>query len=85
MSQRLGMADGRCFTINTSNQLLNDYIMEQNGVDFVDNYTYRNLLQKYGPEILKSIEARQSTDIRSENTIACQSCDTPLLKVPDTY
>lgn len=85
MSQRLGMADGRCFTINTSNQLLNDYIMEQNGVDFVDNYTYRNLLQKYGPEILKSLENKQSTDIRSGNTIACQSCDTPLLKVPDTY
>ena len=85
MSQRLGMADGRCFTINTSNQLLNDYIMEQNGVDFVDNYTYRNLLQKHGPEILKSVESKQSTDIRSGNTIACQSCDTPLLKVPDTY
>lgn len=85
MSQRLGMADGRCFTINTSNQLLNDYIMEQNGVDFVDNYTYRNLLQKHGPEILKSVESKQSIDVRSGNTIACQSCDTPLLKVPDTY
>lgn len=85
MSQRLGMADGRCFTINTSNQLLNDYIMEQNGVDFVDNYTYRNLLQKYGPELLKTIENKQLTDIPSDNTVSCQSCDTPLLKVPDTY
>ena len=25
MSQRLGMADGRCFTINSSNQLYNNY------------------------------------------------------------
>ena len=85
MSQRLGMADGRCFTINTSNQLLNDYIMREHGIDYVDNYSYRNLLQKHGPELLKSIEHKQSVDLKSENTIACQSCNTPLLKVPDIY
>ena len=36
MSQRLGMADGRCFTINTSSRLLNNYIMTGNNVDYVD-------------------------------------------------
>ena len=25
MSQRLGMADGRCFSINSSSQLVNNY------------------------------------------------------------
>ena len=30
MSQRLGMADGRCFTINSSAQLFNNYVMKQN-------------------------------------------------------
>ena len=34
MSQRLGMADGRCFTINSSAQLTNNYLMEQNGISF---------------------------------------------------
>ena len=32
MSQRLGMADGRCYTMNTSNQLYNNYIMKENGI-----------------------------------------------------
>ena len=32
MSQRLGMADGRCYTINSSNQLYNNYIMKENGI-----------------------------------------------------
>ena len=46
MSQRLGMADGRCFTVNTSNQLLNNYIMKQNGISFEDNYSFRKMLQE---------------------------------------
>ena len=37
MSQRLGMADGRCFTINSSAQLTNNFIMNQNGVKLEDN------------------------------------------------
>ena len=32
MSQRLGMADGRCFTINNSSMLYNDFLMTQNGI-----------------------------------------------------
>ena len=48
MSQRLGMADGRCFTVNTSNQLLNNYLMKTNGISFEDNYSFRKMLQQKG-------------------------------------
>lgn len=85
MSQRLGMADGRCFTINTSNQLLNDYLMEQNGVQHVDNYSFRQLIQKKGPELIHEIQDMQTSGPRGPNSISCYSCDKPLLQVPDTY
>lgn len=72
MSQRLGMADGRCFTINTSSQLLNNYVMQQNGIMLEDNYSYRQLIQKAGPELLEQI---------TQDT----SCNKPLLKVTGIY
>lgn len=78
MSQRLGMADGRCFTINTSTQLLNNYVMKQNGITFEDNYSYRQLLQKQGPQLLAKVQGEQGTG-------KCNSCDKPLLKVPNIY
>lgn len=78
MSQRLGMADGRCFTINSSTQLLNNYIMKQNGITFEDNYSYRKLLQNQGPNLLNKIQDEQG----KEN---CKTCDKPLLKMPDIY
>lgn len=56
MSQRLGMADGRCFTINSSAQLTNNYIMQQNGISVEDNYSYRQLLQKQGPELINKMQ-----------------------------
>jgi len=78
MSQRLGMADGRCFTINSSTQLLNNYIMKQNGITFEDNYSYRKLLQNQGPNLINKIQDEQG----KEN---CKTCDKPLLKMPDIY
>lgn len=83
MSQRLGMADGRCFTISTSSQLLNDYVMNTNGVPLADNYSYRQLLQQKGPAIVNDIQALQSSG--GSGAPHCQSCDKPLLKVPNTY
>ena len=74
MSQRLGMADGRCFTINTSSQLLNNYVMQQNGIMLEDNYSYRQLIQKAGPELLDQVTQQ-----------ADKSCNKPLLKVPGIY
>tara|TARA_R110002074_G_scaffold254008_1_gene426106 strand:+ start:5397 stop:5663 length:267 start_codon:yes stop_codon:yes gene_type:complete len=88
MSQRLGMADGRCFTIGTASRLLNDHVMKTNNIGYSDNYSYRQLLQKMGPDVMDSIEDKQRVGqiARPNNYInQCQSCNVPLLKVPDTY
>ena len=61
------MADGRCFTINSSAQLTNNYIMKQNGISFEDNYSYRQLLQKSGPELLNKLS--------EQGRGKCDSCD----------
>ncbi len=81
MSQRLGMADGRCFTINTSSRLLNNYIMNENKVDYVDNYKYRQLLQSEGPKLIEKV-TNQQTVAGDRN---CQRCDKPLIKVAGIY
>ena len=78
MSQRLGMADGRCFTIHSSAQLVNNYIMKQNGIALEDNYAYRQLLQKSGPEVLAKVQETQGTQ-------RCNQCNKPLLNVADIY
>ena len=78
MSQRLGMADGRCFTMNSSAQLLNNYVMKQNGITFEDNYSYRKLLQTQGPSLLTKVQEQQGNG-------NCNTCDKPLLKMPDIY
>lgn len=81
MSQRLGMADGRCFTINTSSRLLNNYIMNENKVDYVDNYKYRQLLQSEGPKLIEKVTSEQKV----ANDRNCQRCDKPLIKVAGIY
>ena len=77
MSQRLGMADGRCFTIGTSARLFNDYMMESNGIGAQDNYSFRQLLQQKGPALL------DVAPIKREGP--CITCNTPLLNVNKTY
>ena len=52
MSQRIGMADGRCITSFDSNRIMNDAIMAKEGITFQDNYKYRAWLQSKGPEAL---------------------------------
>ena len=79
MSSRMGMADGRCFTIHTSAQLYNDYLMTKNGITYEDNYSYRKLLQTKGPALLTDMQAKQS----GKN--GCAQCDTPLMSVPNIY
>ena len=78
MSQRLGMADGRCFTINSSSQLFNNYVMKNNGISFEDNYSFRQLLQKQGPTLLSAIQGEQGKD-------NCNTCDKPLVNASDIY
>jgi hypothetical protein len=77
MSQRLGMADGRCFTIGTSAQLFNDHMMKSNGIQLQDNYSYRLLLQQQGPKILDVPPIKRKGP--------CISCNQPLLVVKNTY
>jgi hypothetical protein len=52
MSQRLGPANGRCITSYESPRIINDMIMEKNGIAFMDNYSYRKFLQSQGPAAL---------------------------------
>jgi hypothetical protein len=88
MSQRLGMADGRCFTLHPSSKLLNDYVMYKYGISYEDNYSYRRLLQQKGPELVREIQALQEVGkvSRPNNYVnQCQSCDKPLLKMPHIY
>lgn len=75
----MGMADGRCFTVSTSSRLLNDYIMDQNGIDYTDNYAYRQFIQQKGPDVFNMLTKGQRIE-------ECKAmCHEPLLKVPDTY
>lgn len=81
MSQRMGMADGRCFTIHTPAQLLNDYVMKTNNINYADNYSYRKLLQQGGPEVLNGIRSQQDVgDGRITNI-----CNKALLNVSNIY
>jgi hypothetical protein len=75
------MADGRCFTLNTSSRLLNNYIMNENKVDYVDNYKYRQLLQSEGPKLIEKVTNEQK--VAEDGN--CQRCDKPLLKVAGIY
>lgn len=86
MSQRLGMADGRCFTINSASRLVNDYVMTQYGIPYENNYVYRQLLQQKGPEIVDRIQALQQNAPVSQNSVnRCQGCDLALLKMPNIF
>ena len=87
MSQRLGPADGRAFSIATSSRLLNNYMMTANGIPLVDNYAYRQMLMKKGPAVVQSIQKLQEVRSRpNPNGVnQCYSADLPLLKVPGIY
>lgn len=50
MSQRIGMADGRCLTLNLSNRLMTDSLMKKAGIAEEDNYGFRRMIQSTGPE-----------------------------------
>ena len=49
MSQRLGMADGRCATILDSGRLFNESIYTKAGISVNDNLAYRRFLQFSDP------------------------------------
>jgi hypothetical protein len=53
--------------------------MKQNGITFEDNYSYRQLLQKQGPQLLSKIQEKE------QGKGPCNNCDKPLLKMPNIY
>jgi|TARA_B110000977_G_scaffold28521_1_gene36738 hypothetical protein len=52
--------------------------MKQNGISFEDNYSYRQLLQKQGPQLMSKVQEEQGR----EN---CKNCDKPLVVAADIY
>ena len=84
MSQRLGMADGRCFTLNTASQLLNDHIMHENDISYENNYKYRKFLQSKGPDVIEKMVATQKV-VNPYGQSFCNDCGQPLIKVPTIY
>jgi len=53
MSQRIGMADGRCITDVKADRILIDTLKMKMGVGAYDNTTFRLKLQQMSPEDLK--------------------------------
>lgn len=53
MSQRMGMADGRCITSFDSNRVMTDILMQKAKINVYDNYTFRQVAQEKGPEAFK--------------------------------
>jgi hypothetical protein len=53
MSQRIGMADGRCITSVDSSRILEDQMRINAGFGVYDNNKYRMYLQEKGPDALK--------------------------------
>lgn len=87
MSTRLGPADGRAFTIATSSKLLDNYVMNAHDINAVDNYSYRQLLQSQGPQVVHRIQNLQEAGQRPapSSINQCYSADRPLLKMPGIY
>jgi hypothetical protein len=52
MSQRIGMADGRCLTFNQSNKLLTDDLMKSLGLAPENNSRFREMIQDRGPNVI---------------------------------
>jgi len=50
MSQRIGMADGRCITSYDSNRVMTDVLMDSAKISVYDNYSFRQLAQAKGPD-----------------------------------
>lgn len=50
MSQRIGMADGRCLTFLESNRVMTAKMMSSYGLEPTNNAGFRQLLQEKGPD-----------------------------------
>lgn len=74
MSQRIGMADGRCITEVDSNRIMYDYLKTQSGFGVYDNNKYRMYLQEKGPDAvtlpLPNAACRDSCGVKLRSALA---------------
>jgi hypothetical protein len=71
MSQRFGMADGRCFTNMVSNNLIQAKFAELGKVHVTDSTAFREFMQKNGDQVVKSMwdnSACLSTSLNIKHT-----------------
>jgi hypothetical protein len=52
MSERIGMADGRCLTGVTSSRIAHDFILREKGIPYQDGHKARMAFQQMAPEDL---------------------------------
>lgn len=52
MSQRIGMADGRCITDFVGSRIQFDYLKAKQGIAMDDNNKFRMVLQEKGEEVV---------------------------------
>ena len=71
MSQRLGPAGGRCFTVYTSNRIMNDRIMSTLDIPLQDNYAYRRAMEVGGPELISSLMKPVDSSVRVDGCAKC--------------
>ena len=71
MSQRLGPAGGRCFTVYTSNRIMNDNIMNMLQVPLQDNYGYRRAIEEGGPQMIANLMKPVASSLRVDGCAKC--------------
>ena len=71
MSERLGPAGGRCFTVYTSNRIMNDRIMNMLDVPLQNNYAYRTALEKGGQPLLNTLMKPVDSSVRVDHCAKC--------------
>ena len=53
MSERIGMADGRCIQSFTSSRIAHDFLIGQRGLSYEDGHKARLAFQQMSPEALR--------------------------------
>ena len=72
MSQRLGPAGGRCFTVYTSNRIMNDRIMNLLDIPLQNNYAYRLALDQGGQPMLNDLMKPVASSVRVDQCAKCR-------------
>ena len=77
MSERIGMADGRCITDPTSSRIAHDFILRKKGIAYQDGHSARMAFQQMAPEDLAwplPNAACQSASCATTPIVSNQNC-----------